>query len=183
MAALDRDRRGERAAHLEQDERHIPRGGAAPLDLFADGERRGAHLVRRAHVDAVHLTMRRHRLQVDDPRRQNHRRREPGEQPYQRAEAADTSGLALGSEVGEAELFLREVARGVERQTVAGRSDDEVDRRRPMRVVQQPEENGRVSQRCGCVQRSVEEHVTGVEAAQIDTERTRVDPDHARHDG
>ena len=103
-AVLDGDRRRERAAQLEQDERDVPLAAPAPLGLLAHGERGGAHLVRGAHVDAVHLPVRRHRREVHDARREHDRHRGAREHPHQRAEPADAAGLAVGGEVRQPEV-------------------------------------------------------------------------------
>ena len=109
---------------------------AAPLDLFAHGERGGAHLVRGAHVDAVHLPVRRHGQKVHDARREDDRRRGAREHAHQRAEPPDAAGLAVGGEVRQPEVVLREVARRGQRQAVSGRAGDEVERCSPLGVVE-----------------------------------------------
>ena len=178
-AVLNGDRRRERAAHLEQDERHVPLAAPAPLGVLAYGQRNGAHLVRGAHVDAVHLPVRRHRREVHDARGEDDRRGRAREHPHQRPESSDASGLPLGGEVRQPEVGLCEVARRGERQAVAGWSGDEVERRGGR--LEQPDEHRRVGERLNRGQRSIEEDLPVVEPAHVDAHRARVDPDHARH--
>ena len=56
---------------FEQDERHVPFATPAPLGLLVHGKRRGAHFVRSAHVNTVHLAVRWHRREVYDTRRED----------------------------------------------------------------------------------------------------------------
>src|SRR6185437_7513336 len=64
-AFLNGDGRAERAAQLEQNERHLVERTAAPRALFANRERGGAQLVGGAQVHAIDLSMRGNRWQVN----------------------------------------------------------------------------------------------------------------------
>ena len=150
--------------------------------MLADGERNGAHLIGRSHVDAVHFTVRRHRREVNHPRREDDRQGRAREHPHQRAKAADAAGcLPLGRELRKTDVVLREVARADERQAVAGRPGDEIERRSPVRVVKQIDERRRLRERFDGRQRPVEEHATVVEPAQVDAHSAGIDADDARH--
>ena len=74
-----------------------------------NGERGRAHLVRRAHVDAVHLSVRRHRREMHDAGREHDRQRaNASEHPHQQPEAADAARrFALGGQVREPEIGCR----------------------------------------------------------------------------
>jgi hypothetical protein len=71
----DRHRGAEGAAQIEQHERHLVERTRGPPRLLVDRQHRGAHLLRRAHVHAVHLPMRGHARQVYHAGRENHRER------------------------------------------------------------------------------------------------------------
>ena len=147
-AALDRNRRRKRAAQLEQDERDLPLAAPTPLGLLVNGERGRAHLVRRAHVDAVHLPVRRHRREVHDAGREHDRRGGAREHPHQRPEAADAARRSPSAVrfASRRSLSVRSRAAG-EWQTVAGRPGDEIERRGAMRSVEQSDERGGIGER------------------------------------
>jgi hypothetical protein len=83
-AIFDRDRRRERSAQFEQDQRDVTREASAAFGLLVDGERNGADLVRRPHVDAIHFPVRWHRLEMNDARREHDRERGLPERAHQR---------------------------------------------------------------------------------------------------
>ena len=118
----------ERAAQLEQDERHVLLAACAPVAVLAERQRHGAHLVGGAHVDAIHLAMGRHRRQVDDAGREHDRHRRARQRAHQRAESADAALSRLRARGTRAQVVVGEIARRDERQAVAGRPGDEIER-------------------------------------------------------
>ncbi len=107
------------------------------LCLLVHGERGGAHLVRRAHVDAIHFSMRRHRGEMNDAGREHDRKRRPPERAHQRAQSADAAGLSCRREVRKAKVGVGEIAGRRERQSIPGRPGDKIERRGAVRIVQQ----------------------------------------------
>jgi hypothetical protein len=83
-AIFDRDRRRERSAQFEQDQRDVTREASAAFGLLVDGQRTRAHFVRRPHVDAIHFPVRWHRLAMNDARREHDRERGLPERAHQR---------------------------------------------------------------------------------------------------
>src|SRR5206468_1316573 len=154
LAASDRDHGAEGAAQLEQHKRYLGDRSRATFGLLGDGERRRAHLVRRAHVHTIHLAVRRDRAEVDDARR------------------------AFASEEGEPQVLLGCLLRPGEREAVTRRTGDAVER---SRRLQSADEAGGVGERRGGRKRLVEKYAAVLEAAHIDGDRPRVDADHAGH--
>src|SRR5207302_990577 len=91
---------------------------------------------------------------------------------------ADPPGLALGGKEGEPQVLLGRLLRAGERETVAGRAGDAVERPRPR---QQTHEAGGVPERLRGGDGAVQEYSPMLEPAQVDGERPGVDPDHTGH--
>ena len=88
---LDGDRRREGASQFELNEGDIPLAAAESLGLIVDRQRDGAHLIGGPHVDAVHLSVGRHRREVYDSRREGDWQGGAREHPHQRPEASDAA--------------------------------------------------------------------------------------------
>ena len=182
-SALDRERRREEAAQLEEHERGALRGDPEAAALVPDAEGGDTQLVGGAHVHPVHLAVGRDRVEVDDAWQEN-RRETPG--PHQldhRPEAADALGLrpVLGAhQDDEVELRLVESGDRHQRKPVARRRGDQVERARRVQPVHQ---RRRVSARLVGADRRLEEHLPVGEAAEVEALRPGVDADDARHGG
>jgi hypothetical protein len=172
--------RGESAAQLEQDERDVACITAAARRLLVHRQDGRAYLVRRAHVHSVHLAMRRYGTKMHHARRHDGRQCRAPQRAHQRPHAPDAPRLAVGGEACQPEIVLREVPRSGEWQAIARRAGDEIERHG---LVEQVDEHCRVRERVGGGERSLEEELSVVQAAQVDAHRAGIDADHARHDG
>src|SRR3989440_363410 len=170
---------GEGAAQLEQHER---RGGewASPSPrLLHHRERDGAHFVGRAHVDPIHLAVCRYGGEMDYAGCEHHRQRGARQDPQQGGEPGDAAWLPRRRQQGEPQIAVGGVARARERQAVAGRPGDEIER--AGLLLEQPDEPCRVRQGVCRGYGAVQEQPAVIESAHVDAHRPRVDPDDAGH--
>ena len=151
--------------------------------LVPHGQRDGAELVGGAHVDAVGLAMLRDGGELQHAGREADRQTALPERLQHAAHAADDRASRPVGGVGQehqVELLRADVADVRPRQTVAGRSDDEVHGTgRAQDLHQRPGVVAHVGRRI----RRVEEQLVAVAAAHIEAQRPGIDADGPRHDG
>jgi hypothetical protein len=104
LALLDRQRCGECAAELYQDEGHLLGTPLASITLVSNSQHYCAELVRRSQVDTVELPMDRHGIKMNDPGRVDHRKAGRGEPPGKAPEPTESSGLVRSGKEGEAKV-------------------------------------------------------------------------------
>ena len=179
-AAIDGNRGGEGAAELEENQRDVALAATAAFRLLMDGKRDGADLVGRSHVDAIDFPVRGHRRQMHDAWRKHDGQRRRSERAHQRPQPADAARFSFRREVRQAQIVVSDVLRANERQPVAGRAGNEIERRDPMRGIQHVDDHRRVRKRVRGRQRSIEKHRAIVESTDVDGDGAGIDPDDAR---